>query len=179
MLKSSRETESPAAARGAGSCRDYSAHDAPSVCAIYNYYVQQATATFEETVVSAEEMTRRIVDVTARFPWLVWEQDERVLGYAYATVWKGRSAYRHSVESTIYVAPDARGKGIGSTLYQRLLDKLRHLGIRCAAGIIALPNPASVALHEKLGFTKIGQLNQIGFKFDRWIDVGYWQIVLP
>lgn len=159
--------------------RDCSTCDAAPICGIYNYYVEHTTVTFEETPLAADEMARRIAEVTSRFPWLVWERDGTLLGYAYATLWKTRSAYRHSVETTIYLDPAATGKGIGTRLYQSLLDRLRPLDIRCAVGGIALPNAASVALHEKLGFASIGQFREIGLKFGRWIDVGYWERRIP
>lgn len=159
--------------------RDCTAYDAPQLCAIYNPYVEQTAVTFEETPVSADEMVRRIAEVTSRFPWLVWEREDTVVGYAYATSWKPRSAYRHSVETTIYLGPDAKGKGIGTLLYRSLVARLRLLDVHCAVGGIALPNPASVALHEKLGFVNIGRFREIGLKFGSWIDVGYWQLRLP
>lgn len=159
--------------------RECAEEDGAALCAIYNHYVAQTTATFEETPVSAEEMARRIAAVTGRLPWLVCEQDGVVAGYAYATSWKSRSAYRHSVETTIYVHPGATGKGIGTTLYRCLLDRLPCLGIHCAIAGIALPNPASVALHERLGFVRAGQFREIGRKFGRWVDVGYWALRFP
>jgi phosphinothricin acetyltransferase len=182
MPSTSHSTETVAAearTRSVRLLRDCTTSDATSICAIYNYYVERTTVTFEETTVSPDEMVRRMAEVTSRFPWLVWEQDGTVLGYAYATSWKTRSAYRQSVETTIYLNPDATGKGIGTVLYQSLLDRLRFLGMHCAVGGIALPNPASVALHEKLGFVKIGQFREIGLKFGQWIDVGYWELTLP
>jgi L-amino acid N-acyltransferase YncA len=158
--------------------RDCTAADAAAIGAIYNYYVQQTTITFEESAVPAAEMARRIEDVTGRFPWLVGERDGEVLGYAYAAPWKTRSAYRHSVETTVYVSPHAAGRGIGRTLYHALIERLRSQGVHRAVGGIALPNPASVALHEKLGFVRIGQFDEIGLKFGRWLDVGYWELRL-
>jgi L-amino acid N-acyltransferase YncA len=123
-------------------------------------------------------MAQRIADVTARFPWLVADEGGAIVGYAYATPWKPRSAYRFSVESTVYVAPDHMGRGVGTALYRELIDALRRLGVHCTVGGIALPNSASIALHEKLGFRKIGQFVEIGRKFDRWVDVGYWELSL-
>jgi phosphinothricin acetyltransferase len=159
--------------------RDCTAGDAAAVSAIYNHYVERTTVTFEEDAVPVEEMARRIVDGSGRFPWLVWEQDGAVLGYAYAAPWKSRSAYRHSVETTVYLRADATGKGLGTRLYRTLLERLRPLGVHCVIGAIALPNPASVALHERLGFVKIGRFQEVGLKFGRWLDVGYWEIRLP
>jgi phosphinothricin acetyltransferase len=152
--------------------------DAPSVAAIYNHYVRETVVTFEETPVSVETMTRRIADVGASFPWLVSETDGTVIGYAYATAWKPRSAYRFCVETTVYVANGHHGRGLGSTLYAALLAELTDRGFHSAVGGIALPNPSSIALHEKLGFKKIAHFAEVGRKFDRWVDVGYWQRLL-
>ena len=160
--------------------RECTEGDGRALCAIYNHYVAQTTTTFEEEAVPAAEIARRIAEVTSRrLPWLVCEEDGVVVGYAYAMPWKSRSAYRHSVETTIYLHPDATGRGIGTELYRSLLDRLRRLGIHCAVGGIALPNPASVALHERLGFVRAGHFHEIGRKFGRWVDVGYWERRFP
>ena len=152
--------------------------DADAVAAIYDHYVRDTVVTFEETPVSAAEMALRIGDVAAQLPWLVAEQNGAVVGYAYAAPWKQRSAYRFSVESTVYLAPSHTGRGIGTALYRPLLAELHTLGLHYVVGGIALPNPASIALHEKLGFVKIGHFSEVGRKFDRWVDVGYWALVL-
>jgi phosphinothricin acetyltransferase len=154
------------------------AGDAQQICAIYNHYVVTTVVSFEEQPVAAEEMARRIAEVGAHYPWLVWDEDETICGYAYATRWKERAAYRFSVETTIYLAPDRQRRGIGAALYDALLTELRSRGVHCAFGGIALPNDASVALHEKLGFKKIAHLEQVGWKLGRWVDVGYWQLLL-
>lgn len=152
--------------------------DAAQICEIYNYYVQETVVTFEESPVLEVDMARRIVDIAARLPWLVWEVDEKILGYAYATPWKVRAAYRHSVESSIYLAQHATGRGLGSRLYTALIAELRQRGLHCVIGGAALPNPASVALHERLGFSKVAEFKEVGFKFGRWIDVAYWELML-
>jgi L-amino acid N-acyltransferase YncA len=152
--------------------------DAEQICSIYNHYVRETVITFEETPVSTGDMVQRITDVTAHLPWFVWEIDGVILGYAYATPWKARAAYRHSVEASIYLAPQATGKGLGSRLYIALIEDLRHRGLHCVIGGAALPNPASVALHEKLGFTKVGEFREVGFKLGRWVDVAYWEFTL-
>jgi L-amino acid N-acyltransferase YncA len=158
--------------------RACTAADAAAICAIYNPYIRDTVITFEEAPVSTAEMARRIGEVTGRLPWLVAEEQGALVGYAYATPWKTRSAYRLSVETTVYVAPGQQRRGLATDLYRELLVQLRRLGVHCAVGGIALPNPASVALHEKLGFKKIGQFAEIGRKFDRWVDVGYWELIL-
>lgn len=152
--------------------------DAQAICDIYNHYVQNTTITFEEEPVTVEAVRRRIEETTRSFPWLVLCEEEQITGYAYACPWKTRSAYRHTAESAIYLRPDAAGRGIGTLLYSALLARLGDQGIHAVIGGVALPNPASVALHEKLGFGKIGHFKAVGFKFGQWIDVGYWQILL-
>lgn len=135
--------------------------------------------TFEEEPVAAAEMARRLEEVrSASLPWLVAEDGGHVLGYAYATQWKARSGYRFSAEITVYLAPDQAGRGIGSKLYRQLFPMLLARSIHAVMGGIALPNEASVALHEKLGMRKVAHFEAVGFKFDRWIDVGYWQRTL-
>lgn len=153
--------------------------DAGAIADIYNHYVLETIATFEEEAVSAAEMARRIRGVLdLPLPWLVAEDDGRLLGYAYAVRWRARFAYRFSVESTIYLMPGQDGRGIGSQLYEALFSVLRDSGIHAVMGGIALPNPASIALHEKQGMKQVARFQAVGFKFGRWIDVGYWQKVL-
>lgn len=119
-----------------------------------------------------------IANIAAAFPWLIVERDGKCGGYAYAAKWQDCSAYRHSVLTTIYLDEAARRLGVGTTLYLTLLEKLRTRAIHNALGGISLPNAASVALHEKCGFKKVAHFDQVGFKFGRWIDVGYWQLML-
>ena len=153
--------------------------DASPIAEIYNHYVATTVITFEEEPVSAPEMARRIGDVaSASLPWLVAEREGRVAGYAYASQWKARSAYRFSVEVTVYVHPGCPRLGIGRHLYEELLSALKARGIHAAFGVIALPNEASVTLHERFGFAKVAHLSEVGFKFGRWIDVGYWELML-
>ncbi len=152
--------------------------DVARICEIYNHFVRETVVTFEEQPVTPAEIAERIRKVTRTLPWLVCEEQGVVAGYAYAAQWHIRSAYRYSVESSIYLAPECCGRGLGAGLYSRLLAELEPLGIHCVIAGIALPNPASVALHEKLGFTKVGHLHDVGFKFGRWIDVGYWERML-
>ena len=158
--------------------RSCTVSDAARICDIYNYYVRETVVTFEEQPVLEEEMARRIAEVTSRLPWLVWDTGAGIVGYAYATPWKARAAYRHSVESSIYLAPHATGRGLGYGLYTGLIAELRARKMHCVIGGAALPNPASVSLHEKLGFEKVAEFRQVGFKFGQWIDVAYWELVL-
>ena len=152
--------------------------DAARICEIYNHFVRETVITFEEVPVDADEMAGRIRDVLTLAPWLVAEENGIIAGYGYATPWKARSAYRFAMESTIYMAAEFSGQGIGGTLYATLIAELRTRDIHCAIGGIALPNPASIRLHERLGFQKIGQFREVGWKFDQWVDVGYWELLI-
>jgi L-amino acid N-acyltransferase YncA len=159
--------------------RPATAADAEAVAGIYNHYVAHTIVTFEEEAVAAAEMARRMEDVRAdALPWLVAERDGAIVGYAYATKWRVRRAYRFSAEVTVYLAPGEGGRGTGSRLYTHLLAELGARKIHAVMGGIALPNDASIALHEKFGFRKVAHFEQTGFKFDRWIDVGYWELIL-
>jgi phosphinothricin acetyltransferase len=158
--------------------RPATVQDAAEITAIYNHYIEHTVITFEELLVDVNEMQTRINQTSANFPYLVYEREGSLVGYAYATQWRPRSAYRHSVEVTIYLQKSQGGLGVGSALYSELVTQLRQRGFRTAIGGIALPNAASVALHEKLGFEKVGHIKQVGFKFEQWIDVGYWQLML-
>jgi L-amino acid N-acyltransferase YncA len=102
----------------------------------------------------------------------------KVVGYAYASKWKSRSAYRYAVESTVYLDPRFTGQGIGRHLYGSLIAELRQRSLHAVIGGIALPNPASIALHERMGFVKVAHFKEIGWKFNQWIDVGYWELIL-
>jgi L-amino acid N-acyltransferase YncA len=159
--------------------RDIELTDAEGVCRIYNHYVENTTITFEEEPVSVVQMEARIAEIRSRgLPWIVYCDGAEVVGFAYASKWKPRSAYRYSVESTVYVERNRVGRGIGSALYEELLSRLRKASIHVVVGGIALPNEASVRLQERFGFRKIAHFEQIGFKLGRWIDVGYWQLIL-
>lgn len=160
----------------AATIRDVSANDAGPICAIYNHYIEQTYITFEETPLSRLDIQERIAEVEAgQLPWLVAECGDEIAGYAYASKWKGRCAYRHTVEVTVYLAQAFTGQQIGAQLYGALFDRLRERSVHVAVGGIALPNAASVALHEKMGMKKVAHFEQVGYKFDEWIDVGYWQ----
>jgi phosphinothricin acetyltransferase len=161
------------------SIRTATADDADRIADIYNHYVRHTVVTFEEEPVSGEQMRQRMDDVFASsLPWLVGEIDGRVVGYAYATKWKARSAYRFSAETTVYLEDGLSKQGLGSRLYEELFRRLKGQGIHAAIGGIALPNFASVALHEKFGMRKVAHFEQVGFKFGKWVDVAYWERIL-
>jgi phosphinothricin acetyltransferase len=152
--------------------------DAPAIAAIYSHYILHSAITFEEVAVTAGEIAGRMAAVQPALPWLVAERGGAVVGYAYASPWKSRAAYRHSVETTVYVDRLHGRGGIGSALYAALIGDLRPRAMHALMGGIALPNAASVALHEKFGFRKVAHFEQVGRKFDQWIDVGYWELTL-
>jgi phosphinothricin acetyltransferase len=159
--------------------RSANENDAAAICAIYNPYVSGTCISFETEPVLAHEMAQRIAEtLAAGLPWLVAEQAGRVIAYAYASKWKGRCAYRYSVESSVYVDQAHTGKGLGLRLYSTLIDAIRAASMHTVIGGIALPNVASIGVHERLGFKKVAHFEQVGFKQDRWIDVGYWQLIL-
>ena len=159
--------------------RDAAAGDGAALVAIYNHYVANTTISFEEAPVTAADMAERIGAVQqGALPWLVACDDRMVLGYAYATKWRVRHAYRFAVECSVYLHPDMARRGLGEQLYRALFARLRAGGYHRAIGGIALPNPASVGLHEKLGFRKVAHFGEVGFKFGQWIDVGYWELRL-
>ena len=165
--------------RGTTVIRPATANEAESIAAIYNHYVINSIATFEEEEVAVAAMAGRIAEVeSGGLPWLVAERDGQVVGYAYASKWKGRCSYRFSVESTVYLAPGLCGYGIGTQLYAALFAQLKQQQLHAVIGGIALPNSASIALHEKFGMTQVAHFKQVGFKFGQWIDVGYWQALL-
>ncbi len=152
--------------------------DAQSICSIYNEYVQNSTITFEEIPVSTKEMERRIQAATENFPWLVYEIDRKVVGYTYGRKWRDRAAYRNSVETGTYLDSEHTGRGIGAELKKEMLRILKEKSFHAVISGIALPNAASVALNEKFGFKKVAHFKEVGYKFNKWIDVGYWELIL-
>jgi phosphinothricin acetyltransferase len=153
--------------------------DADRLCEIYNHYVLTSIATFEEEPVSADDMRQRVADVQKHFFWLVYEDDRGVAAYAYAGKWKARAAYRHSVELSVYVSPERQGLGIGRQLYAELLRRLRERNVRSVVGGVAGDNAASIGLHRSFGFEQVARFRDVGHKFGQWVDVTYFQLLLP
>ena len=152
--------------------------DAPVLREIYAPYVETTVVSFEEAVPSVAEMSDRIVRTSAVYPWLVAEDKGWVVGYAYASQHRSREAYRWSVDVGIYVRMGLARRGIGRALYTPLIARLQDLRYANAFAGIALPNDASVALHEAFGFTPIGVYRGVGYKHGAWRDVGWWQLTL-
>ena len=162
------------------SLRDATTADGAALAEIYNYYIDETIITFEDERVSAPDMSQRVRGVQdLRLPWLVAEADGELAGYAYATTWRTRAAYRFCTEITVYLRHDRFRRGLGTVLYAALFERLAAAGMHTLLGCIALPNEPSVLLHEKFGMKKVAHFDQVGYKFGRWIDVGYWQKNLP
>ena len=149
--------------------------DSTSMLAIYRYFVANSIATFDEVAPSEDEFAFKIRSILPTYPWLVAEIDDQVIGYAYASQHHPRVGYRWTAEVSVYVSESATGMGIGTILYDSLLNILAHQGLKTLLAIISVPNPASEALHKKLGFEKVGHFEGIGFKFGQWQQTGWWQ----
>jgi L-amino acid N-acyltransferase YncA len=155
------------------------ARDARNVAEIYRPYVEETAITFEEEAPSTAEMESRMAKVGAMYPWLVAEETDadgvhsKVLGYAYASKYRERAAYRWSLESSIYVERESRGRGLGGALYGALIPILREMGIEGLYGVVTLPNPASLALHARFGFEPLCTFAKVGYKRGAWHDVGW------
>jgi phosphinothricin acetyltransferase len=159
--------------------RPVTPEDAEAICDIYNYYVLNTTVTFEEEPVSAAEMRTRIATVTQDFPWYVYEEGGELIAYAYLHYYHARSAYRFTVEDSIYVKNGRQRTGIGAQLLRLLIGDAKKHGKHSIMAIIGVPNDASEALHRKYGFQKMAHMDEIGFKFGRWADVSFWKLRLP
>ncbi|MDQ2892211.1 MAG: N-acetyltransferase family protein [Pseudomonadota bacterium] len=158
--------------------------DAAAIAAIYAPHVLIGTASFEVEAPDSRQMRTRMAASDGLYPWIVATAADQggaesgVLGYAYATRFRERPAYRYVVETSVYIADASQRQGAGRLLYEALIDTLRNQGFTQAIGTIALPNDLSIALHEQVGFRRAGVIREAGYKLGRWIDVGYWQCEL-
>lgn len=149
--------------------------DAHAIAAIYGPYVVSSVASFEDAAPGGKEMGKRMAASMAQFPWIIADMDGVPFGYATASKFRERAAYRWTVETSVYVAHDMRGQGIGRALYRALLGTLEEQGYAQAIAAIALPNDQSVDLHEAVGFQRAGHYREVGYKHGQWVDVGIWQ----
>lgn len=154
------------------------ARDGGACACIYEPFVTDSHVSFEEVPPTADEFARRIEEASARYPWLVAEHDGTVIGYAYGSQHRERAAYRWAADVAVYVTAGDRRRGVGRALYTALFELLRRQGIQVACAGVTLPNDASVALHETLGFVPVGVYRRIGYKHGAWRDVGWWQLEL-
>lgn len=157
--------------------RNVKLEDARQIADIYNYYVLETHHSFETEALSVNEMMDRVDAITESCPFLVCEKDGEIVGFAYGTHYKPRSAYKHSVEVSVYLKNDSKHKGIGTRLYEKLFQEIEKMNVHAIIAGISLPNEASIKLHEKFGFEKVAHFREVGFKMNRWVDVGYWEII--
>lgn len=158
--------------------REVTVQDAPAIAKIYNEYVRNSVISFETEPVSVQEMRRRIEEISARYPYLVYEKAEKVVGYCYAHEWKTRAAYSRTWETTVYVDATAHGKGIGSELMKFLIERCRRAGAHALVACITGNNKKSIMLHQRLSFRRVSHFRQVGMKFGRWLDVVDFQLLL-
>lgn len=151
--------------------------DAEQIAEIYNYYVLNSHATFEIEAVGVDEIENRIHEISAKYPYFVLVEENEILGYAYASLYKTRAAYKPSVEISVYVRNGIHQKGIGTKLYTKLFEELGKSKVHAIIAGISLPNEASVKLHENFGMKKVAHFEEVGFKLGHWIDVGYWEVI--
>jgi len=152
--------------------------DAEAIADIYRHYVTDTTISFEIEPIDVTAMRKRIHDIATHFPYYVWEEDGVLLGYCYAHAWKERPAYYLTLETTIYLTPEARGRCIGTLLMHRLIDECRRRGYVSLIACITAENIESCAFHEHLGFKKVSCFQKVGRKFGKFLDVVDYQLLL-
>lgn len=152
--------------------------DASDIAGILNHYIVNTDIVFDFDPVDTEEMRRRITEVSASYPYYVWEHDGRVRGFAYVHPWKSRPAYSPTLETTIYLAPGEGRKGVGTELMKKLISDCREAGFRSLIACITSGNTASEHFHSRLGFRKVSEFRDVGFKHSRWLSVTDWQLML-
>ena len=158
--------------------REVRPDDAAQIAGIYNRYILETTISFETQPLSAEDMRKRIEEISSYFPYLVAENNGKLIGYCYAHPWKERAAYCKTLETTIYLASEAKGKGLGTRLMDRLIDECRNRGYHVLIACITAENEESCRFHERLGFKKVSHFEQVGQKFGRWLDVADYELML-
>ena len=158
--------------------RDFNETDVAPANALTNHYIINTVVHFATAPATDAQFEQMWREGREKFPWLAAESDGRFAGYAKAATWRARDAYARTVETGIYIARDAQGRGVGKILYEALLQRLQAAGFRIAIGGLTLPNAASARLHETLGFRHAGTFHAVGFKFDQWHDVGFWELDL-
>lgn len=159
--------------------RDVTLADAARIAEIYNYYIEETIVTFEYDRVNENDIRQRIEKVRKKgFPYFVYEKEGVVIGYAYLNNWRERVAYDITLETSVYLDHTLIGSGIGSILYQELIDRARKIDIHSLIGVVSLPNEQSQKLHRKFNFDLIGNFRESGVKFGKLIDVEFWQLIL-
>ena len=158
--------------------RSVTQQDASSIANIYNEYVLNSTITFETEPVTVEEMEKRIYLLSKDFPYFAYEDNNEILGSCYVHHWKEKAAYKYTLETTVYLSPNAKGKGIGTLLMTKLIDICKEQGYHNLIACITSGNEASFKLHTKLGFKKVSHFHEVGLKFNQWLDVIDYELIL-
>ena len=158
--------------------REVRPDDAAQIAGIYNHYILETTISFETQPLSAEDMRIRIEEISSYFPYFVAENNGKLTGYCYAHPWKERAAYCKTLETTIYLASEAKGRGLGTRLMTQLIKECRNRGYHTLIACITAENEESCQFHERLGFKKVSHFEQVGQKFGRWLDVADYELML-
>lgn len=158
--------------------REVRPDDAAQIAGIYNRYILETTISFETQPLSAEDMRIRIEEISSYFPYFVAENNGKLTGYCYAHPWKERAAYCKTLETTIYLASEAKGRGLGTRLMTQLIKECRNRGYHALIACITAENEESCQFHERLGFKKVSHFEQVGQKFGRWLDVADYELML-
>ena len=158
--------------------RSFHIKDIKQLLDVYNYYVENSIVTFDLEPLSLKAFKEKMLRISKIYPFIVFEENNEVLGYAYGSRWRPKPAYNKTVESTVYVKHGEHGKQIGTKLYAELLSLLKQENYHVVLGGLTLPNEASVKLHEKFGYKQVAHFKAVGFKFNKWHDVGFWQLKL-
>jgi len=159
--------------------RQATPNDAHAICEIYNYYIENTVATFETTPISENEGEQRINNaISSGHLFYVGEVDGKTIGFYCTRVWNPRSAYETTAEESIFLHKDETGKAYGTQLFEHLLNEIKKANIHTLIGSICLSNESSIRLHEKFGFKQVSCMKEVGRKFDQWLDIGHWQLIL-
>ncbi len=150
--------------------------DAQQLVDIYNYYVINSIVTLDLIPFSKEDFEAKIKDIASLFPFIVYEEHNEIVGFAYANTFRTKPAYKNTVELTVYIKFSELGKQLGKKLYSELLLQVKNKNFHVVIGGLTLPNDASIKLHENFGFEKVAHFKEVGFKFGKWHDVGFWQL---
>lgn len=153
-------------------------NDAQELLDMYNYYVMNTTVTFDIEPLTLDVFKEKIKQIITEYPFIVFEENNDILGYAYGSRFRPRAAYNYVAESTVYVKHTAHGNQIGSKLYAELIRLLKKTNLHTVLGVLTIPNEASIKLHEKFGFEQVANLREVGFKFGEWQHIGIWQLTL-
>ena len=156
--------------------RNFHTDDIEQLVEIYNYYIENTVVTFDRGSFTVEDFSQKIKPIYKKYPFLVFEENNEILGYAYGSKWREKPSYNFTAESTIYLKKNTLSKGIGTMLYVELLKQLKEQNFHTIIGGLTLPNEASIKLHENLGFKKVAHFKEVGRKFEQWLDVGFWQL---